>query len=92
MAHMATILVNTIKILAISFFSTSNFSVHESEIVNFLWLKQILQIEMNYLNLSYNQRKCLWLIIEDSLNKLKEELIYLLMIHSYDPDIVTKKV
>ena len=92
MAHMATILVNTIKIPAIPFFSTSNFSVHESGMVNSLRLKQVLQIEMNHLGLNYNQRKYSWPIIEDSLNKSEEELIDSLMIHSYDPDMATKKV
>ncbi len=54
MVHMITILVNIIKVPAIFFFSTNNFSIYESEIVNYLWLKQILQIEMNYLSFSYN--------------------------------------
>ena len=56
MAHMTTILVNTIMASAIPFFSTNNFSVYESGMVNSLRLQHILQIEINHPEFSYNQK------------------------------------
>ena len=92
MAHMVTILVNTIMAPAIPFFSTNNFSVHESGMVDSLRLQHILQIEINHLGFSYNQRKYSWPMVESLSNESEEQLIDSLIIHSYDGDVATKKV
>ena len=92
MAHMTTILVNTIMASAIPFFSTNNFSVYESGMVNSLRLQCILQVEINNLGFSYNQRKDLWPMVKSLSNESEEQLIDSLIVHSYDADVGAKKV
>ncbi|CAB4408461.1 unnamed protein product [Rhizophagus irregularis] len=93
-AHMATLLINTLSNSAlIPFFSSNNYSVHNPNgIKAFIIKKALVNQYMVTFNVSYNARKSTWSQLPDISILSKAELIESLTIYSYDADITEKHI